>query len=375
MPTSIDTLIANSRSYADSAVSGAIMWIEKLSALGDLVASLTFVDGVPTWSYEEIGDAARSGYNDVRSQKPKRPDRLGEFNIGLPPDIDPIDLALIKKQCGDLITLISTIPDRFVQALALYDAVNNMLMYDLTNGGYGIDPRDETALWERTRDRESIAANLGIAEAKKQYAIYGMPIPPGALSGVIGIAITKAQDGMSSVNRDISIKRADLYRVAREFTITKSIELATAQLGLTKLKIETLRDAVTTILEAAKIELEEYKGELSKYGYEFNKIIEEQKIKSEIYRTDITGWSAQMDALTKSYSILQQGNADQLNADRIVASESIQRAQAQIAAFNTVTNVKMTAMTSIAKVLSDKVAGALSSLNTLVGQITELTED
>lgn len=375
MSTSIDTLIANARSYANEAVAGAISWVTKLAELEDLVASLVFIDGTPTWAYQEIGDDARSGYRDIKNQKPTRPFGLGDFDLGQPPDFDGLDLTLLKRQIGDLITLVSTIPDRFAQAIALYDAVNNLIIYDLANGGYGIDSRDEEALWERTRDRESLAANINLTEIRKQYAIYGQQVPPGAMLGAIQDAINKAQDQMSTVNRDISIKRADLYRVTREFTINKSIELATAQLGLTKVKVEIMRDAVLTTLESAKIELEEYKGSLSKYGYEFTKVIEEQKIRSEVYRTDITGWATQMDTLGKSYALLQQGNTDQLSADRVAASESIQRARAQIETFNTITNVKVNAMTSIAQVLAQKVSGALSSLNTLVSQITEMTED
>lgn len=104
----------------------------------------------------------------------------------------------------------------------LLDNLKIKLMSDLLNGGYGIEPLDEQALWERARERESVAANAAVLQATTMAAARGFALPPGALIAQIEGAQQAALEKISSVNRDIALKRADLYVQNRQFTIQQS---------------------------------------------------------------------------------------------------------------------------------------------------------
>jgi hypothetical protein len=101
----------------------------------------------------------------------------------------------------------------------MLDALKAELMDNLLNGGYGINTADEQLLWERAREREMLAAETTIQQATADAASRGFPMPPGALLAVIEGAQQAALEKISSVNRDIALKRADMYVENRKFTI------------------------------------------------------------------------------------------------------------------------------------------------------------
>jgi len=105
----------------------------------------------------------------------------------------------------------------------LLTQARNLLLSDIRDGGYGLDPRDETALWERAKDRESINAAAGIAEFQRAMAARGFSIPPGAMIAGTMKLQQDARAKNSSINREIALKRADLYVQNRQFAITTGL--------------------------------------------------------------------------------------------------------------------------------------------------------
>lgn len=100
-----------------------------------------------------------------------------------------------------------------------------MLLYDMINGGYGINPADEQPLWERAREREMVAGNTLIEQATSQAAARGMPLPSGALMALIEGAQQATLEKVSSASREIALKRADMYVENRKFTIQQAKEV------------------------------------------------------------------------------------------------------------------------------------------------------
>lgn len=443
----IDTLIANARAYANEAVSGAITYVENFAALEDMINQLQFTSGLPTWSYDEIGDEAFSALDTVRSQEPEepsvgeppewnyreisnrvfevldaitsqqpeRPNDLGDFgDLEEPPDFEGIDPASLREAVRQLITLISNMPDMFAQAVTIFTAVNEKIISDLSTGGYGIDTSDELAIWERSRGRILQETEAEIDEMRLHHSTYNMPIPPGSYNRLLGKAVDKANDALSDFNRDMTIKRGDLYADARKHAIDSAIKAGEVQMGGMKIKIEGLRDAVAAEMGIIEAELSAHRALLSTYGYKFDKIINKQKVLSDIYKTDIAGWSARLGALTGAYGVLQQSNKDQFDADRVITNvyadyfrakieawsarlgaltraygvlqqantdqfnsdrateaQEIQRARTQIDAFRAESEIRTRAMAEIANVFAHKVSGALTALNTLAAQIEQ----
>lgn len=107
----------------------------------------------------------------------------------------------------------------------LLDAVKAKLLNDILNGSYGIDVTDELPMWERARAREFAGSQEAIDKLVQFHAARGFPLLPGDLSIAVERAQQELSDKTSSINRDIAIKRADLFVENRKFTITESREL------------------------------------------------------------------------------------------------------------------------------------------------------
>lgn len=108
---------------------------------------------------------------------------------------------------------------------AVLDAVTATVLDNLLNGGYGINTSDEQQLWERARERETLAGETAIAQATRLASMRGFSIPPGALMALIEGAQQASLEKISSVSREIALKRADMYVENRKFTIQQSVEI------------------------------------------------------------------------------------------------------------------------------------------------------
>jgi hypothetical protein len=106
----------------------------------------------------------------------------------------------------------------------LLDTAKGIIQHDLENGGYGLDPRDETALWERARDREMKNADAAMQQFQRSMAARGFSIPPGAYQAGVMQLQQDARAKVSDLNRDISLKRADLYVQNRQFMLTTGLQ-------------------------------------------------------------------------------------------------------------------------------------------------------
>lgn len=103
----------------------------------------------------------------------------------------------------------------------LRDPLVAKLLEDLENGTYGIEPAVEAALWSRARDRAAQQGREAIDAAKRAAANTSFPMPQGALFAQIEKARADMMRVASDANREIGVKRADMYVEGRKFTITE----------------------------------------------------------------------------------------------------------------------------------------------------------
>lgn len=363
-------IVENAKDYADDAVTDALSKVDlEVNKVSDLAGELSWALDIPVTSYSALGSKIYEVLEALKSEQPVKPINLGDYNLGFPIDFQPVDTSVLKSHIATLINLIGTIPDRISEALNIIDLVTGKISSDLLNGSYGIDPNDENLMWERMRDRESINANLGLEEIKKQYGGYGLPIPQGALLEAFEILLDKAQDILSTASRDITIKRADLYRTAREFAINKGLELGKEQLGITDFKVKALVSAAEAQYNALKLEIENHKELLSKFEADMRRIFDEQRILSEIYKVDIDAWIGRINGMINANEAIIRQSMNQLEADKLTLDSRVEHAKAQILAFNAEVNIRTAALSGIVSVLSNKVAGALSSINAVAAEI------
>jgi hypothetical protein len=195
-------------------------------------------------------------------------------------------------------------------ASALLDATKAKLLNDLQNGGYGIEPADEEALWARERDRELRNANAASMEATRQMAARGFSLPPGAMLAQLSSIQQSGLEKVSTASRDIAMKRADMYVENRRFTITESRELENLSINL---HLSVMERALNSAKAVAEYGIALYNARVNK----FNVLME--------------GFRAQVQA----YSAQVQGALGQLEAQKIklqvaTTEVEVQRNQAQL---------------------------------------------
>lgn len=179
---------------------------------------------------------------------------------------------------------------------ALLDELNSKLLSDLENGGYGIETADEQALFNRARDRETELALTQISEVRRSAASRGFPLPPGSLQVAEQRAMQDLQNKVSDVNRDIAVKRADLYVENRRFAIEQAKNLENILIGFHNSVQERTLNAARYTLDAAiqiyKTQLDRYNARLEAYRTEaqvFEARIRASLAHVEIYKTQMEG--------------------------------------------------------------------------------------
>jgi len=209
---------------------------------------------------------------------------------------------------------------------ALLDELNSKLLGDLQNGGYGIETADEQALFERARDRETELALSEIDEVRRSFAARGFPLPPGQLALMEQRAHQSLQNKMSSVSREIALKRADLYVQNRQFAIEQSKGVEQIVIGFHNSIQERALNAAKATLDAAiaiyKAQLDRYNARLEAYRSEAQ--VFEAKIRAaisqvEIYKVQMQGAQLELEsqkAQTDIYNAQLRGIESVVNVYR-----------------------------------------------------------
>lgn len=111
----------------------------------------------------------------------------------------------------------------------------------INEGGTGINPAVETALWERGRARILKQAARDTAGVTEKYARAGWPLPPGAMLNDIAMIRQDSRDKLAEQSRDIAIKSFDTEVENVRFAITTAGNLFTQAL-------QAVGDYVRTIM-------------------------------------------------------------------------------------------------------------------------------
>lgn len=179
---------------------------------------------------------------------------------------------------------------------ALLDAVKAKLLSDIENGGYGIETADESAMWERMRERERQAGEAQIEEITRLQAARGFDFPPGDLLIAIQRAQAAVHEKISSAEREITIKRAELFVQNRQFSIEQSRQLEQLTMNYHAAVQERALNAQKAILDASiavyNTLVARYNARLDAYkshAQVFETRVRAELAKLEMYRTEMEG--------------------------------------------------------------------------------------
>lgn len=245
---------------------------------------------------------------------------------------------------------------------ALYEsdnltALKAKLKNDLINGGYGIETFDEEQLWERTREREIEGAKVAIDESFRTAAARGFPLPPGQAFKQAQQAQYDLQAKVSSMSREIALKRADMFVENRKFAISQTTSLEQILIGYANSVAERSLNAARATIEFTisiynaqvafyNVQLEAYKASAQVFGEQIRAVLGQV----EVYRTQLEGSRIQAEISRQQVEIY----ATQIRAvDSIV---NIYRTQTEVAQIKAnIQRIKLEAFKSQIEAFSSQV--------------------
>lgn len=205
-------------------------------------------------------------------------------------------------------------------ASAMRDVMISKLLYDLVNGGYGIEVEDELALWNRERDREALAAQAAVDEVRRQAAATGFGMPQGVLFLAMQRAKQEQMMKNSSVNRDIGLKRADLYVANRQATFAKVLESEEQSISLyNAIQNRTLDAAKVTVQMTIAL----FEAGIRFFELQMEALLKQIQAKGEVakvqlglYSADVQAYAAYVNAIATTAQITVENSRLLLDRDK-----------------------------------------------------------
>lgn len=176
----------------------------------------------------------------------------------------------------------------------LIRAVTAELLDRVTNGGTGLHPLVEQAIWDRARNREDMLAMKARDEVLTTAATRGFLRPSGSSLAAIDTLTQANQSKQADLSREIAIKQAELEQENLKFSIQQSISLEQMLIAQFNNALSRSFEAQKFIQQAAvdifnanlkrfEVEMELYKT----YAVVFETRLKAELNKAQIYKTKI----------------------------------------------------------------------------------------
>lgn len=226
-------------------------------------------------------------------------------------------------------------------ASVLHDPLVAKLLADLQNGSYGIEPNDEAQLWSRAQDRATKAGRSAADQAIRTAAGMSFPMPQGSLLELAQEAEDKALDQLTEANRDIVLRRSELYVQGRKFTIEQVQSYEKIRIDLYSSTQERALNYSKAVVETGiaiyDSNVRNFQAQLQAYQTEsqvFANRVQAELSKAQIYRTQIEAEGLRMQynrARIEAYQAQLQGitTTVELYKSRIAAAKLFMELQGQ----------------------------------------------
>ncbi|MBT9151316.1 MAG: hypothetical protein DDT40_01507 [candidate division WS2 bacterium] len=211
---------------------------------------------------------------------------------------------------------------------ALLDSVIVWLNNQVIRGGTGLAPNVETAIWNRSYERDLQAYNDAVNEELVRWGQRGWTLPNDIIDARLMELNTKFMDSRIDRSRDIAIEQARLAQNNTQFTITNSITLEgimiqhhnniynralaavkaivdaevavlNAMVLRYNARLEAYKTKALTFTELEKAKISYYSARISKYKTEVEAHIARIAGLTDIYRADTSAYSARVNESTQ----------------------------------------------------------------------------
>lgn len=158
-------------------------------------------------------------------------------------------------------------------------------------GGTGLAPAVEQAIWDRSRDRETQIALAKEQEVLRASEALGFALPSGVLAGQLADARREYNDKLSGLSRDVAIKQAELEQANLQQATTLALQLESTLLDdaykLEVLAVDLAKTAADNAIACHNAALEQYKALLAgyqAYASAYQTVIQAELNKVEVFK-------------------------------------------------------------------------------------------
>ncbi len=272
-------------------------------------------------------DFSKEAFDDLFSRKPSSP-TTEDITVNMPsmpgvtvPDISGIILSGLWND--------------------IYEKLND----DITNGGYGIETADESAIWERAKERELLELSAQTEELDEFYAGAGYKFPPGALIKAKQKARQTYQNKLATINRDMTIERLKMFVDCRKFALENGVKFGELFVNIAKLKVELYDAEVKGVLGEADIK-------------KSNNLVKIEK-----YKADIDGYAAEARVLASLYDLASTQQMREIQMQVAVLQANIEIAKAYLTQKVEEAKLRLSGSQTAAEVYKSVCASALGTIH------------
>lgn len=204
-------------------------------------------------------------------------------------------------------TAISFNPTRYSSGLV--DSVRDVLLGRL-QGGTGLSPIIEAAIWNRDRDRELAASKLSEDTLLDTRAGSGFSRPTGSMFSALDAMVQASQSKIIELSREIAIKQADLEQKNMEQAISQTIALEDMlikeYLEFTKLSLDVVKYKKDIELEVFKASLSVFSSQVEMYkayAATYEIMVKTELNKLDVYRAELEGLKLKNDLKAQEVNV------------------------------------------------------------------------
>ena len=216
-------------------------------------------------------------------------------------------------------------------------AVKEKLCDWLSNGGTGLLPHIEQAIYDRGRGREDVGSTRSEHQVLTEQAARGFSRPQGSTYAALDFSSQETQNKIADLSREIMIKQAEMEQTNIHFAIQQTIALEQALISEHS-QIQARSFEAAKFIQDISIQL--YNAEISKVTIELDAF----KAYSSAYESRVRSALAEVEVFKSE--VEAQALISKINAD------SVSRYSAQVDAIQTSVSIYKTEIESVATQIS-----------------------
>ncbi len=308
-----------------------------------------------------------------------------DLTIKEPNEVDPISPSISHEDA--------------VYTSEMWLVLYTKILRDIENGGTGLEPAVEQAIYDRAGERQRKANDDQYIKLMAAVGARGFDMPPGAVTGVQQTMADELLRQAIDINEKIFISQAELAQknthfmieragamegILREFHKNKEnrsldAKKAAAELVVQvyaenikayiskwegqKLKLTASTTLIDSVLKENAFIIEGFKAQMDGVVAKIDGVAKKTTAMVDGYKGEVAGYAAKVEATTAWYKALSDQQKAQLGKAELEIRKAIAEIEAELTGYTSFNNLKRQLITDMANIASQSVASALNAVN------------